>query len=620
MTTLAHARCECGYIDDLGRLWTDAIVYPSFRNTTFNTAKSDLRITVNQLPNDSGVAGVPAPYQIQNDRDNVMISGDELWIRVKAGVLPGGVYVSGGEVVTMRTDILYGTFRSNIQITPNNGTCSGFFYYGDVNNEIDIEILSTQIPDQKVNFVQNIAVGVDPSADFNEYRIDWTPPASDFFVNSAKQTTLTANEPTLAGSVIFNHWSKGLAGWDQGPPTNDSYLRIRSFKFFFNTTDSTGFVRRCNASMNAKVPLATSRCSTENIIGNVTVTTDAAGIEFATVASSNLASSQFIANWALYGMAIGCGAIAIMALATFPIRYVRAKQYEKALNEYREINDEDGYDARSGSSGGTLEMGKYGNKRYNGPRGWKWGFTEPPNFTTPLIGKNSKTQQGDIDRGNKPPRKPNKTYAGPGGDRGDPRWQGPPPDGMMPPAPDYDYHDPADDSDATWAGSSPGQRGRHGSADAESDRRSRKSVNGGRGDGRDQRDRARSRDRGDRGDRGDGGDYAQPSQNRRSESSHRPQYPAQAPQSMAAPYAQSQRRPSEPAYQQSQGQYRQAPPTVSNVQPRWASGTRPPMPNSMDVQGPPPSDTEEDIPPPRQPSQPRYSNNGGGNGGQGRRR
>ncbi|KXS21258.1 hypothetical protein M427DRAFT_314535 [Gonapodya prolifera JEL478] len=301
----------------------------------------------------------------------------------------------------------------------------------------------------------------------------------------------------------------------------------------------------------------------------------------------------------------------LMAAATFPIRYVRAQQYERALTEYRELNDEEGYDAHSGSSGGTLEMGKYGNgnQRWNGPKGWKWSYTEPPNFNTPL--DNAKTQQGDISNGRynnnggaKPPRKPNKTYAGPGGDRGDPRaWQGPPPDM---PAPDYD--DPADDSDATWAGNGPQRRQQY--AEPEMDRRNqnRKSVNGGR----------------DRGDHRGGDQYAQPAPSRRSESGNRPQY-QQPPQSMAAPYAQSQRRPAEPQYPQSQ--YRQAPPQ-SNVQPRWASGNgRPPqgngygnsgIPGAMDVQGPPPSESEDerDMAPRNQP--PRY-NNGGGNG-QSRRR
>ncbi|KAJ3337836.1 hypothetical protein HDU93_000455 [Gonapodya sp. JEL0774] len=123
--SLARADCECGYVDELGRVWQEALALSSFRNYTFN-ATSDLRITENQLPNDSGVAGVASPYQIQNTKSNVMILGTELAIRVQAAIQPP--YILGGEVTTMRNDIKYGTFRSTLKTTANLGTCAGFFH------------------------------------------------------------------------------------------------------------------------------------------------------------------------------------------------------------------------------------------------------------------------------------------------------------------------------------------------------------------------------------------------------------------------------------------------------------------------------------------------------------
>ncbi|KXS22431.1 glycoside hydrolase family 16 protein [Gonapodya prolifera JEL478] len=291
----ADAQCECGYQDELGRIWQEALVLSSFANYTFNST-SDLRITENQLPNDSGINGVAAPYQIQNTKDNVMIQGRDLAIRVQSAVQKP--YILGGEVTTMRNDILYGSFRSTLKTTSVLGTCAGFFHYGNRTNEVDIEILSVQAADRKVNFVQHEMillpdntpsplsiqtpdVGVNPSADYNEYRFDWTPTSSDFFVNGNYILSLTANEPSKEGIVIWNHWSKGLQGWDQGPPLNDSYLLVRSFKLFFNTSDATGFNRRCNAARNSTNTTATARsvCSVAGITGDITSANSASGVE-----------------------------------------------------------------------------------------------------------------------------------------------------------------------------------------------------------------------------------------------------------------------------------------------------------------------------------------------------
>jgi len=78
----------------------------------------------------------------------------------------------------------------------------------------------------------------DATTAYHEYRIDWIPGATFFYLDGKLQKKLTTNVPSTPGSWMWNNWFNGNPGWSGGPPLADSILHIRSITMAFNTTDS----------------------------------------------------------------------------------------------------------------------------------------------------------------------------------------------------------------------------------------------------------------------------------------------------------------------------------------------------------------------------------------------
>ena len=170
--------------------------------------------------------------------NNSGAGGLQLYVRSGSTATPGRL-VGASELVTNRSDILYGSFRAGMKVTPVNGTCSAFFFYRNDTQEIDVELLSAQ--QQQTSHIANLVLqstqslqagfnaagtpgflpydlSFDPTTGFHEYRYDWTPTAVSFYADgillghndhSRRHPTQSRIDSTsLTGPMVIRH---GLA-------------------------------------------------------------------------------------------------------------------------------------------------------------------------------------------------------------------------------------------------------------------------------------------------------------------------------------------------------------------------------------------------------------------------
>lgn len=197
-----------------------------------------------------------APYNHVFKPANVAVSGGFLNLKVPGGQTPNAnTAISSAEVVTT-TNLLYGSVRTNAIFSTVPGTCHGnFFYYSD-EQEIDIEYLtnssSTSNPaGQGLNqppWLQytnqavegggqpTYATGAPPAnvAILHEYRVDWIPGKTMFFLDGVLQQTFTTNVPTTAGPWVWNNWANGDPAWTVGPPAQDNVFKIQNITMYYD--------------------------------------------------------------------------------------------------------------------------------------------------------------------------------------------------------------------------------------------------------------------------------------------------------------------------------------------------------------------------------------------------
>ncbi|KAL6720509.1 hypothetical protein ACLMJK_002433 [Lecanora helva] len=190
-----------------------------------------------------------APYSQLYKTQNVAVSGGALRLTV-----PGGQHASpitGAEVYTTDKDILYGSVRTTFQVSNVAGTCHGSFFYKTDNQETDIEILTKDLATGAHYTNQNVAgngpsttitgaLPSDATTNYHEYRLDWIPGKTLFYLDGVLQKTLTANVPSVAGEWIWNNWSNGDSGWTSGPPTADNVMKIQRIDMYYNRTGNAG--------------------------------------------------------------------------------------------------------------------------------------------------------------------------------------------------------------------------------------------------------------------------------------------------------------------------------------------------------------------------------------------
>ncbi|KAF5351663.1 hypothetical protein D9756_007715 [Leucocoprinus leucothites] len=173
--------------------------------------------------------------------------GGALNFKVSAHHGSGGV--QSAEMAT-QDHFLYASARTVQKSSKTPGVVEGNFFYRNDNQEIDWEILTSTIWSRSdcvlpgiwaVNqgvipgtssISKRITFTFDPTADFHEYRIDWSPGATAFYIDGQLKTRFTTNVPSQAGPWVWNTWSNGDPCWSNGPPTVDSITQIRSIEIF----------------------------------------------------------------------------------------------------------------------------------------------------------------------------------------------------------------------------------------------------------------------------------------------------------------------------------------------------------------------------------------------------
>ena len=184
------------------------------------------------------------PYNHRFDPVNVAVSNGALRLKVPGsqrvrGPSPDddeGTPISCAEIVTSECKIKYASVRTRAMFSRVPGTCQGLFYYKNDKQECDIEFLSDPksesndgehypIPiwysnqanttGKEPTHVSLVAPGdpmVDPTADFHEHRIDWTPNYTEFFFDGHSRAKFTENVPQQPGSWVWNNWANGDKG------------------------------------------------------------------------------------------------------------------------------------------------------------------------------------------------------------------------------------------------------------------------------------------------------------------------------------------------------------------------------------------------------------------------
>lgn len=168
------------------------------------------------------------------------------------------------QLQSVRTDILYGSFRAMVKLPADGGTVSSMQYYFNDTNEIDIELLGSFYGAPTQFFGSQTGIkgsddGLDPRfwknttypanavTEFLEYRFDWFPTHIDFFLNGNKFFTVSEKIPTMPGNIILNHWAGGGLTWEGAAPTRKQTMVVKSFKAYFNSTSNA---KGCPSSTN----------------------------------------------------------------------------------------------------------------------------------------------------------------------------------------------------------------------------------------------------------------------------------------------------------------------------------------------------------------------------------
>ena len=127
---------------------------------------------------------------------------------------------------------------------------TGFFSYKNDNQESDIEILTGDLSlvhytnqactvgQKSTHTVGNLPVNA--TTTMHEYRLDWLPGKTVYYLDGIKQAELESNVPSTASSWIWNNWSNGDDGWSAGPPQQDNVLKIAKIEMWYNRTGSRG--------------------------------------------------------------------------------------------------------------------------------------------------------------------------------------------------------------------------------------------------------------------------------------------------------------------------------------------------------------------------------------------
>lgn len=151
LSHLVEADCECGYsINDTAKdrrsalfttLWETDFLHLSSVNPAvgwqpqaYNVSAEDARGPFGKIARVENV--IPNPLKDPGSWNGAAVNGGDpglqLWVRselVKSGSgITADRLIPAAEIDSMRTDLMYGSFRAGIKYTGVNGTCGAWFW------------------------------------------------------------------------------------------------------------------------------------------------------------------------------------------------------------------------------------------------------------------------------------------------------------------------------------------------------------------------------------------------------------------------------------------------------------------------------------------------------------
>ncbi|KAJ3512935.1 hypothetical protein NLJ89_g3238 [Agrocybe chaxingu] len=186
------------------------------------------------------VDATPIPREFTQDNVNFGTGALNLKVNAYSGSGP----VIGAEIGTLE-QFLYGSVRTVQRSSSVPGVVEGNFFYKSNTQEIDFEILTSTIfastqacvppgiwASNQPSTRATIPFPFDPRTAFHEYRIDWFPGVTIFYLDGTQVARFTTDVPDVSGPWLWNVWSSGDICWSAGPPAADSITQIRSIDIY----------------------------------------------------------------------------------------------------------------------------------------------------------------------------------------------------------------------------------------------------------------------------------------------------------------------------------------------------------------------------------------------------
>jgi len=162
-----------------------------------------LGISTNTIANGS------APYGRAFQTANVQMAANYSALLLCQPTIVNG-NVPAAQIQTTYSDIMYGSVRTIAMASNVSGVINAFLFYGDDNNESDIDIYTknqTQVVVGNIGYHSTITSGVaapaNMSSTWHEYRMDWLPGKNLFYIDGVLRSTFTLNVPGIAGAWLW---------------------------------------------------------------------------------------------------------------------------------------------------------------------------------------------------------------------------------------------------------------------------------------------------------------------------------------------------------------------------------------------------------------------------------
>lgn len=145
----------------------------------------------------------------------------------------------------------YGSIRFQSRVTGAPGACAGMFLYKDDTHESDFEFLTrdgssyvhmTNQPGNENGIpvpgaTTNLSL-IYPYSEWTNYRLDWSPGMTRYFVNGEIVANKTVNVSPLPMYWMMNMWSDGTSWPGVMAVGNSARLDIRWLQIVYNNTNT----------------------------------------------------------------------------------------------------------------------------------------------------------------------------------------------------------------------------------------------------------------------------------------------------------------------------------------------------------------------------------------------